>query len=69
MSINKAAWVIAEAYKDIIGDCDKCGNGVLLNDTDEDIPVVACPICGKRFYVPNSMIKGLGSAYGISRLN
>ena len=60
--INKAAWTIAEIYKEIIGECEKCGNKVLFNDT-YDIPVVSCPICGKRYYTPDGMIEGIEHAF------
>jgi hypothetical protein len=57
---NKAAYSIAELYKLGMEQCDKCGNNVLYNDT-EDIPIISCPICGMRYYPSSSIIKRLAT--------
>jgi uncharacterized Zn finger protein len=50
--------MVAEIYMEILKQCEKCGNSVLYNDT-EQAPVVSCPICGMRYYVPDSMIENI----------
>jgi ribosomal protein S27E len=63
---NNDEWKIAEMYMRLIKKCEKCENEVLYNDTFfSNIPVVACPICGKRFYVPETMYKNLRIWYDL----
>jgi hypothetical protein len=52
---------IADVYLSLMEACSKCGNKFLVNDTyySQNVPVIKCPICGKREYVPDDLIKGI----------
>ena len=59
LSVSEIKYRAAEVYKKIIGKCTKCDNEVLYNDSDKDVSVIFCPICGNRYYIPESMRKRL----------
>ena len=61
-SVKEMNLAIGHLYRDILVQCEKCGNEVLHNDSDDTVAVVSCPICGKRYYVPDSMIPQMEKA-------
>jgi ribosomal protein S27E len=62
-------YLMADFYREfVLIQCEKCGNNVLHNDSDEDVAVTACPICGKRYYIPEGMIPGIKECLNVKAL-